>query len=126
MVATPNMIGHRIKRKEYRRFITGTGKYTDDIKHIGIPHMAHLRIARLDEASPQHGVRRLLLLLGLRLSHVHGSRSACSCRLFPLRRLSCGSTHAHDRRRDRERAARKLRRRRLARRQRGRRDAGRL
>ena len=46
MVATPNMIGQRIKRKEDPRFITGTGKYTDDIKLVGMLHMALLRSDR--------------------------------------------------------------------------------
>ncbi|MCH7476706.1 MAG: xanthine dehydrogenase family protein molybdopterin-binding subunit [SAR324 cluster bacterium] len=43
MVATPNMIGQPIKRKEDPRFITGTGKYIDDIKLVGMLHAALLR-----------------------------------------------------------------------------------
>ena len=46
MVATPNMIGQPIKRKEDPRFITGTGKYCDDIKLHGMLHMALLRSDR--------------------------------------------------------------------------------
>ena len=55
MVATPKMIGERIKRKEDPRFITGTGKYTDDIQLHGMLHVAvlrsdhaHARIKRID------------------------------------------------------------------------------
>ncbi|MCH9045792.1 MAG: molybdopterin-dependent oxidoreductase [SAR324 cluster bacterium] len=43
MVATPKMMGQRIKRKEDPRFITGTGKYVDDIKLVGMLHAALLR-----------------------------------------------------------------------------------
>ena len=46
MIATPNMVGQPIKRKEDPRFITGTGKYTDDIKLHGMLHMALLRSDR--------------------------------------------------------------------------------
>ncbi|MCH8074465.1 MAG: xanthine dehydrogenase family protein molybdopterin-binding subunit [SAR324 cluster bacterium] len=46
MVATPKMIGQPIKRKEDPRFITGTGRYTDDIKLYGMLHMAVLRSDR--------------------------------------------------------------------------------
>ncbi|MCZ6646390.1 MAG: hypothetical protein O7B79_09150, partial [SAR324 cluster bacterium] len=60
MVATPNMIGQRIKRKEDPRFITGTGKFTDDIKLFGMLHMAllrsdraHANIKKLDVAKAQ-------------------------------------------------------------------------
>ncbi|HUJ75168.1 MAG TPA: xanthine dehydrogenase family protein molybdopterin-binding subunit, partial [bacterium] len=52
---TPKMMGQRIKRKEDPRFITGTGKYTDDIKLAGMLHMAlvrsdraHARIKKVD------------------------------------------------------------------------------
>ena len=48
MVATPKMIGARIKRKEDPRFITGTGKYTDDVK---LPGMVYLSLLRSDRAS---------------------------------------------------------------------------
>ena len=55
-MATPNkMIGQKIKRKEDPRFITGKGKYTDDVKLPGLLHLAllrsdraHARIKRLD------------------------------------------------------------------------------
>ncbi len=47
MVAKPSMMGQRIKRKEDPRFITGTGKYTDDIK---LPGMLHAAILRSDHA----------------------------------------------------------------------------
>ncbi|HEX7926333.1 MAG TPA: xanthine dehydrogenase family protein molybdopterin-binding subunit, partial [bacterium] len=44
---TPNkMIGARIIRKEDPRFITGTGKYTDDVKLHGMLHVALLRSDR--------------------------------------------------------------------------------
>ena len=46
MVATPKMIGQPIKRKEDPRFITGTGRFTDDIKLYGMLHMALLRSGR--------------------------------------------------------------------------------
>ena len=46
MVTTPKMMGQRIKRKEDPRFITGTGKYTDDIKLPGMLHLALLRSDR--------------------------------------------------------------------------------
>src|SRR5262249_34243545 len=49
MVATPTpnkMIGERIKRKEDPRFITGTGKYTDDVKLAGMLHVSLLRSDR--------------------------------------------------------------------------------
>jgi carbon-monoxide dehydrogenase large subunit len=42
----PKMIGERIKRKEDPRFITGTGKYTDDIKLHGMLYAALLRSDR--------------------------------------------------------------------------------
>ena len=60
MVATPSMIGQRIKRIEDPRFITGTGKYTDDIKLFGMLHMtllrsdrAHAKIKKLDVSEAQ-------------------------------------------------------------------------
>ncbi len=47
-MATPNkMIGQKIKRKEDPRFITGKGKYTDDVK---LPGMLHLALLRSDRA----------------------------------------------------------------------------
>ena len=46
MVATPKMIGQPIKRKEDPRFISGTGKYVDDIKRVGMLHIALLRSDR--------------------------------------------------------------------------------
>jgi carbon-monoxide dehydrogenase large subunit len=57
-VATAPLVGQRIKRKEDRRFITGEGRYVDDIQLPGMsygvvlrsPH-AHARIAKLDIAA---------------------------------------------------------------------------
>ncbi len=47
MAVTPNkMIGARIKRKEDPRFITGTGKYTDDVKLHGMLHVVLVRSDR--------------------------------------------------------------------------------
>ncbi len=46
MVTTPKMMGQRIKRKEDPRFISGLGKYTDDIKLAGMLHAALLRSDR--------------------------------------------------------------------------------
>jgi aerobic carbon-monoxide dehydrogenase large subunit len=46
-MATPNkMIGQKIKRKEDPRFITGKGKYTDDVKLANMVHVALLRSDR--------------------------------------------------------------------------------
>jgi carbon-monoxide dehydrogenase large subunit len=55
-LATPNkMVGQKIKRKEDPRFITGKGKYTDDVKLAGLLHLVllrsdrgHARIKRID------------------------------------------------------------------------------
>ena len=55
MVTTPKMMGQRIKRKEDPRFISGLGKYTDDIKLQGMLHAAllhsdraHARLKKVD------------------------------------------------------------------------------
>jgi aerobic carbon-monoxide dehydrogenase large subunit len=47
MVTTPKMMGQRIKRKEDPRFISGLGKYTDDVR---IPGMLHAALLRSDRA----------------------------------------------------------------------------
>src|SRR5262245_55712322 len=58
-------IGASVVRKEDRRFITGTGRYVDDIKLLGMTHAAfvrsphaHARIASIDvsEAEKMPGV----------------------------------------------------------------------
>ncbi|MBI3992834.1 MAG: xanthine dehydrogenase family protein molybdopterin-binding subunit [Candidatus Lambdaproteobacteria bacterium] len=70
MIATPNKVGQPIKRKEDPRFITGKGRFTDDIKLPGMLHMAvlrsdraHARIRKIDtrkaEAIP--GVVKVLI-----------------------------------------------------------------
>lgn len=46
MIATPKMMGQRVKRKEDPRFITGQGKYTDDVMLLGMIHAAFLRSDR--------------------------------------------------------------------------------
>ena len=40
---TTNYIGKPIKRREDNRFLTGKGKYTDDIKLPGMLHAAFVR-----------------------------------------------------------------------------------
>ena len=52
------MIGARIKRKEDRRFLTGHGRYLDDVPITGVLHAAivrsphaHARIERVDGAA---------------------------------------------------------------------------
>jgi aerobic carbon-monoxide dehydrogenase large subunit len=52
------LVGQRIKRKEDRRFVTGEGRYVDDVQLPGMAHgvvlrspHAHARIAKLDIAA---------------------------------------------------------------------------
>jgi aerobic carbon-monoxide dehydrogenase large subunit len=45
MSASTRTVGTRLKRKEDPRFITGTGRYTDDVK---LPGMLHLTLLRSD------------------------------------------------------------------------------
>lgn len=74
-----NYIGQSVKRVEDKRFITGNGKYTDDIK---LPHMtyahivrspyAHARITAIDtsEALNMEGI--VAIFTGEDVSHIRG------------------------------------------------------
>ena len=49
------LVGRRVKRKEDRRFVTGQGRFVDDIQLPGMTHgvvlrspHAHARLVRLD------------------------------------------------------------------------------
>jgi carbon-monoxide dehydrogenase large subunit len=44
--ASNKFVGARVKRKEDPRFLTGTGRYTDDVKLLGMLHVALLRSDR--------------------------------------------------------------------------------
>src|SRR6201985_3834154 len=62
-------VGARVARKEDRRFITGKGRYVDDIKIVGMPHAhfirsphAHAKVKSIDssEATKMPGVLAVL------------------------------------------------------------------
>jgi len=63
--ATPRLVGASLKRKEDRRFLTGSGRYVDDLRVPGLAHLAlvrsphaHARVVRID-------ARRALRLPGV-------------------------------------------------------------
>ena len=58
--ARPKIIGARVQRVEDPRFLTGTGRFTDDLKRHGMLHVAfrrsdqaHARIVSIDTSTAE-------------------------------------------------------------------------
>ncbi|MBN9009347.1 MAG: xanthine dehydrogenase family protein molybdopterin-binding subunit, partial [Rhizobiales bacterium] len=67
-------IGARVKRKEDRRFIIGSGRYTDDIRHdnqayaafVRSPH-AHAKVVGIDASAAEASEGVVAVLTGRQL-----------------------------------------------------------
>src|SRR3569833_4043907 len=67
-------IGARVVRKEDKRFITGKGRYVDDIKLVGLTHAhfirsphAHAKVKSIDSAAAQSMPGVIAVLTGQQL-----------------------------------------------------------
>ena len=67
-------VGRSLRRREDRKFLTGRGRYVDDIALPGMPYLAifrsphaHARVAGIDlSAAREAGSRAIILRSGLR------------------------------------------------------------
>ena len=69
-VTTPRLMGAAVKRKEDPRLITGKGTYVDDVRLVGLLHLAlvrsphahaHIKKINVSKAAKQPGVVAVLV-----------------------------------------------------------------
>ena len=78
-MSATSFIGQSIKRTEDRRLSTGKGKYTDDIKLVGMTHAhilrspyAHAKILSIDISAAQAHEGVVAVFVGADMAHIRG------------------------------------------------------
>ena len=78
-MSATSFIGQSIKRTEDRRFMTGKGKYTDDIKLVGMTYAhilrspyAHARVVSIDTAAALALEGVVAVFTGADVAHIRG------------------------------------------------------
>jgi aerobic carbon-monoxide dehydrogenase large subunit len=78
-MSSTSYIGQSIKRTEDKRFITGRGKYTDDIKLVGMTYAhiirspyAHAKVVSIDASAAQNTEGVVAIFTGENVKHIRG------------------------------------------------------